>query len=228
MIEPKPVWNGVYEIGGPGLSDPADCCVYLIDAEDDLVMIDCGAGPGLDAILKNVEHLGFDYHDIGHIVATHCHIDHIGGLSRIKDICASKVIAHEQDCEGIELGESRLTAADLYGLEYEPVKVDLVLTKELETHKLGNLEFHFLHMPGHTPGSIAVYLDLEDCRVLFGQDVHGPFSDNWGSDINQWERSMRKLLDLDADLLCEGHAGVFKGREVRDYIESQLRRYGRL
>jgi hypothetical protein len=39
---------------------------------------------------------------------------------------------------------------------------------------------------------------------------------------------MEKLLDLEADLLCEGHAGIFRGGDVRAYIESQLRRYRHL
>jgi len=227
-MEPKEIWSGIYVVGGPGLSHPADCCVYLVDACREQVLIDAGAGPGADAILRNVETLGFDPARIGHLVATHCHIDHIGGISQVKEASGCLTIGHQADRDGIELGDRRLTAADLYGIEYWPTKIDLILEGEEETHLLGDLEFHFLHTPGHTPGSIAVYLDLEEGRTLFGQDVHGPFSEGWGSDINQWRRSMEKLLDLEADLLCEGHAGIFRGKDVRTYIESQLRRYQHL
>ncbi len=227
-MEPKEIWKGIYVVGGPGLSHPADCCVYLVDAGRELVLIDAGAGPGIDAILRNVKILGFDPVGIGHLVATHCHIDHIGGLSRIKEVSGCEVSGHQADRDGIELGDRRLTAADLYGIEYWPVKIDLILEGAEETHLLGDLEFHFLHTPGHTPGSIAVYLDLEEGRALFGQDVHGPFSEDWGSDITRWRSSMEKLLDLEADLLCEGHAGIFRGKDIRAYIESQLRRYRHL
>jgi glyoxylase-like metal-dependent hydrolase (beta-lactamase superfamily II) len=228
MIEPKSIWSRIYIVGGPGLSHPADCCIYLIDAGKELVMIDCGAGPDLDKILNNVKGLGLDPFRIGHLIATHCHIDHIGGLAKLKEITGCRVVAHQGDSEGIELGDPRLTAANLYGLDYQPVEVDQLLEGEVNSQSIGDLEFHFLHTPGHTPGSIAIHLDLKEGRVLFGQDVHGPFSDNWGSDIVQWRTSMEKLLDLDADLLCEGHAGIFRGEEVRDYIESQLRRYQHL
>ena len=40
------------------------------------------------------------------------------------------MICSEADREGIELGEPRLTAADLYGIEYWPVRVDLPLDGE--------------------------------------------------------------------------------------------------
>ncbi len=229
MIEVGPIWDRVFMVGGPGLSHPTDCCVYLVDAGDDLVMIDSGAGPGVGQIVKNVVSIGYSIHQIKEIVATHYHIDHIGGLAFLKGICGCMVIAHERDVEGIELGDARLTAANLYDLDYDPVKVDIILKEEMEMHSFGDLKFHFIHTPGHTPGSIAVYLDLDEGRVLFGQDVHGPFCDEWGSDINQWRRSMEKLLDLEADVLCEGHAAIIKDRaEVSRYIESQLRRYQNL
>ncbi|MCP1392765.1 MAG: MBL fold metallo-hydrolase [Methanothrix sp.] len=227
-MKPKEIAELVYAVGGPGLSHPTDCCVYLVDAGKELVLIDAGAGPGAEAILRNVEALGFDPTGIGHLVATHCHIDHIGGISRIKEATDCMLMGHQLDRDGIELGDLRLTAADLYGIEYWPTKIDMILEGAEEKRVLGNLEFHFVATPGHTPGSIAVYLDLEEGRVLFGQDVHGPFSEDWGSDIDEWRRSMEKLLRLDADLLCEGHAGIFRGEDVRDYIESQLRRYRQL
>jgi hypothetical protein len=36
---------------------------------------------------------------------------------------------------------------------------------------------------------------------------------------------MERLLALNADILCEGHAGVFRGEEIRRYIEGYVRRY---
>jgi len=92
--------------------------------------------------------------------------------------------------------------------------------------KFGEVEFNIIHTPGHTPGSLAVYCDISDKRILFGQDIHGPFDVSFGSDINAWKKSMNKLLALDADILCEGHFGVFKGKEkVNEYIKSYLDKY---
>jgi len=46
------------------------------------------------------------------------------------------------------------------------------------------------------------------------------------SDIEVWKKSMQKLLSLDADILCEGHFGIFESKEkVKEYITSYLRGY---
>jgi len=225
MTRAKSVCDRVYAVGGPGLSQPSDCCIYLVDAGPELVLIDAGAGESTDRIEKNIISLGLKPSDIGHIVATHCHIDHIGGLFPLVEKYHPKVIAHELDRKGIEGEDDRLTAASMYGIDYRPVKVDTLLRGEQEKLSLGDLEMRFLHTPGHTPGSMSVYFDSKDGRVLFGQDIHGPFSDSWGSDLDEWRMSMKKLLDLKADILCEGHAGVYRGNKVQKYIESYIDRY---
>lgn len=221
----KVVCDRVYVVGGPRLSSPEDCCIYLVDAGSELVLIDSGVGHGMNRIEENMRSTGLEPVRIWHIIATHCHIDHIGGLSGFVDKYGSKIIAHELDWAGIAGENNELTAASMYGVEYRPVKVDMILKGELEKLKLGDLEFNFLHTPGHTPGSISVYIDTADGRVLFGQDIHGPFSSSWGSDMKQWRKSMEKLLALKADVLCEGHAGVYKGDKIRKYIEAYLKRY---
>jgi glyoxylase-like metal-dependent hydrolase (beta-lactamase superfamily II) len=225
MSEAKAICDRVYVVGGPGLSAPEDACVYLVDAGPELVLIDAGVGYGLWKIEENMRLLGFEPAAVRHVVATHCHIDHIGGLAALKERYGSKVVAHELDRAGIEGENNQLTAASMYGVDYKPAKVDVLLRGEMERLRLGDLEFCFLHTPGHTPGSISVYFDTADGRILFGQDIHGPFSPFWGSDLAQWRSSMEKLLALQADILCEGHAGVYRGEKIKSYIEMYLQRY---
>jgi len=104
--------------------------------------------------------------------------------------------------------------------------VDRRLKGEHEVIACAPDEIHCLHTPGHTPGSMAVYLDRQGTRILFGQDIHGPFSREFGSDIGQWRDSMEKLIDLGADILCEGHFGIYRPRQrVQRYIRSYLDQY---
>ena len=227
MSRAKSVCEGVYAVGGPGLSSPEDACVYMVDAGSSLVLIDAGVGYGINRIEDNIRSTGRQPESVWHIIATHCHIDHIGGLYAWKERYGTRIIAHELDRAGVEGENNDLTAASMYGVDYRPVKVDVRLSGERGAIRLGDIDFHFLHTPGHTPGSICVYIDSPEGRILFGQDIHGPFSDAWGSDLSQWRASMQKLLELQADVLCEGHAGVFRGEKVRRYIESYLQRYGR-
>jgi len=225
MSKAKSICDRVYAVGGSGLSAPEDAFAYLVDAGSELVMIDAGVGYGTGRIEDNIRSLGRQPAEVWHIIATHCHIDHIGGLYSWKESYGSKIIAHELDRAGIEGENNELTAASMYGVDYRPVKVDQLIKGETEKMLLGDVEFNFLHTPGHTPGSISIYIDTRDGRVLFGQDIHGPFSDSWGSDLKQWRASMKKLLSLQADILCEGHAGVYRGEKIRKYIEGYLKRY---
>ncbi|MBF7084772.1 MBL fold metallo-hydrolase, partial [Desulfallas sp. Bu1-1] len=107
-------------------------------------------------------------------------------------------------------GKPELTAAWYYRVNYRPVPVDRLLNGETQNVAVGNAVLHCLHTPGHTPGGISPYLDVKGTRILFGQDIHGPFDSSWGSNMEQWRDSMRKLINLNADILCEGHFGIYK------------------
>lgn len=218
--------SGVYLIGGSSITSADDAAIYLINFREELVLIDSGAGRSLSQIVRNIEMLGLNPADISHLILTHCHIDHIGSAPFFKKLYGTKILIHELDAGAVETGDSRKTAAGWYGTTFPPLAVDRKLKGEHETLKFGGEELHCLHTPGHTPGSISLYLDRGGKRVLFGQDIHGPFHKDFDSDIELWKKSMQKLLTLNADILCEGHFGIFESRErVRGYIERYLEEY---
>jgi glyoxylase-like metal-dependent hydrolase (beta-lactamase superfamily II) len=160
------------------------------------------------------------------LILTHCHIDHIGSAPFLNKQYGTKILIHELDAEAVESGDSRKTAANWYGTTFPPTSIDRKLQREHEILTFGREELHCLHTPGHTPGSISLYLDREGKRVLFGQDIHGPFHKDFNSDIEAWKKSMQILLGLEADILCEGHFGIFQPKEcVRGYIERYLEEY---
>jgi len=214
------VSQDVYIVGGADLSHPYDCSVYLVDGGEEMVLIDSGAGEGFELIVDNIRSLGLRPDKLKAVIATHSHIDHIGALFRFREEYGVEVIAHELDTEAIETGIG--SGAEYYGVSYQPCKVDVILRGSEETVGCGHHDLKVIHIPGHTPGSIAVYLDA-GTRILFGQDVHGPYLLK-GSNTDQAKISLRRLADLDADILCEGHFGVYEPKEeVRRYIEGHLR-----
>lgn len=218
--------QGIYLIGGAGMTSADDAAIYLIDFDGDLVLIDSGAGRSSSQIIRNIEMLGLNPANISHLILTHCHIDHIGAAPFFKKQYGTKILIHELDAQAVEKGDSRKTAANWYGTTFPPTAVDRKLKGEHEILIFGGEALHCLHTPGHTPGSIALYLDRAGKRVLFGQDIHGPFHKDFDSDIDVWKKSMRKLLDLNADILCEGHFGIFDSKErTRSYIEGYLAEY---
>ncbi len=225
-MEPFEIIKGIYMIGGPEMTDPRDGCVYLLNCGE-LVLIDSGAGWSVDKIVHNIERLGFDRGRLKTIVLTHCHIDHIGGVPEFRRMFGVKVYIHKLDAPPLEKGDPILTAATWYQTTFPPTPVDVKLNSTQESLKFDGENLVCLHTPGHTPGSISIYLDKGEKRVLFAQDLHGPLLEEFGSNVKDWDRSTQKLLDLQADILCEGHFGIYKNKkDVRNYILSYRRQYG--
>ena len=222
------ICDSVFLVGGGDLSDPRDCLVYALDLGA-LVLVDCGLGPSWDRIRDNVFAAGLDATGIHTLVLTHAHADHVGAAARVARETGCRIAAHALDAPAIETAHPERTAARWYGVRLEPARVDRRMEGDEETLAFPDGALRLLHAPGHTPGSMVAVLDRPGVRVLFGQDVHGPFDDDFGSDVAAWRRSMERLLALEADVLCEGHYGVFRGRaSVRGFIEGQLRAHARL
>jgi glyoxylase-like metal-dependent hydrolase (beta-lactamase superfamily II) len=225
-MKPKEIHNGIYLVGSSDMTDAKDCCVYLLNLGD-LVLIDAGAGTSAGAIIRNIESLGFDAARVSTLVLTHCHIDHVGGAAAIRERTGARIVMHELDAVPVEAGDQRMTAAHWYGVRFQPLPVDLKFSGHSETLSLADCDLVLLHTPGHTPGSLSVYLDRDGKRVLFGQDIHGPFLADFGANMSHWQSSMEELLALNADILCEGHFGIYQpNKKVTAYIERYLEEYG--
>lgn len=225
---PQEIIRGVWLVAGGGLTDPADCLCYLIDAGDRSVLIDAGAGDSMDRIVKNVQAAGVGPDSMAHVVLTHGHADHIGGAAEARDRLTARLVAHAGDARAIETGDPRKTGASWYGMSLPEIKLDVIVEgDEYELPLDGDEVLRLIHTPGHTPGSMAAVLDRDGRRVLFGQDIHGPFSADFDSDVAAWAESMARLLALEADVLAEGHFGVFQGADqVAGFINQHLRAQG--
>lgn len=105
----------------------------------------------------------------------------------------------------------------------EPTKIDIKVQGVRAEFLIGGLTVSFYHTPGHSPGSSVLTLVSDGKLVLFGQDVHGPLNEMLLSSRSEYEKSLEFMISLEADILCEGHFGVFIGKEkVRQFIESFL------
>ncbi|NVM16933.1 MAG: MBL fold metallo-hydrolase [Candidatus Lokiarchaeota archaeon] len=214
----REVTKDVYHVGDSG------CSVYLVNtnSEEGLVLIDSGMSVDL---IKKISKLGLSPKDIKHCILTHFHIDHTAACSDLKSLNKQvKFYAHDLDAIAIEeKGHDNKTAASWYGVDYKPVQLEKRFEGDLETLQLGLYEFQCFHTPGHTPGSISILIDVDSTKVLFGQDIHGPFYKSFGSNLDDYQKSMQKLLDLNADILCEGHYGIVKpASEVTSFIKRHM------
>lgn len=217
------ITSNIYQVGGSGLSNPSDAAVYLVTSENESALIDAGTGKGVNRLIDNIKTSGVDLSSISHLFLTHCHYDHTGGAQKMRELTGCSIIAHELDAVYIENGNSEITAASWYGTTLAPVKVDIKVKGNSRDFTVGGIDFHFYHTPGHSPGSSVLTIKSDGQTVLFGQDVHGPLDSTLRSNRQDYKASLAFLLTLHADILCEGHFGVIKGKDkVTRFIESYL------
>lgn len=228
MEAPEIIAEGVFLIGGPNVSRSEDAAVFAVECGGEVVMIDSGAGRSVETLVRNLERASLDPAGISTVILTHCHIDHIGGAPYFKKHYGCRLAIHELDAGAVESGDPVLTAAGWYGANFPPTPVDQKITGRGLTLKIGADDLRCIHTPGHTPGSISILLERNGKKILFGQDIHGPFLPAFKSDIYAWRESMELLLSLEADILCEGHFGIFLSpKAVSKYIKNHLDRNAR-
>ena len=175
----------------PGLSGN----VYLVLYDGFRALIDTGSGFGasneqLENGLQTVAELSgqpVGLADLTHVLITHGHIDHFGGLAYVRPRTAAQVGVHELDLRNLTNYEERLTLIALHLKEYlieagipaerrEPVLQMYMISKSLYrsvrvdfTYEAVGMRvgpFEMLHVPGHCPGHVAIRLH----DILFSGD----------------------------------------------------------
>ena len=218
------VIKNLWQVGGGDLTAPADAAIYLVRLEHQAVLIDAGCGSAHDRLVANIAKVIPESVPITYLFLTHCHYDHVGGAAAIRDHYGCKIVAHTLDAVYLESADHGVTAASWYGARITPLPIDYKMSGRKERFTIDSGEIVAYHCPGHSPGSVVYMVESEKTRVLFGQDVHGPLDPSLLSNPEDYQHSLTFLLGLEADILCEGHFGVFKGRQtVATFIRSYIR-----
>ncbi len=168
------ITDEIFQVGGGKLTSYQDAAVYLINFDGHAALIDAGCGDSLNKLLKNIRLCGVEPEHIEYVLITHCHFDHTGGVSALKEKIPCKIVCHEKDARFLEQGDNEVTAAAWYGAEIQPFTVDRKLTGDREDIHLGERIIQAIHVPGHSPGSVVYMTESNGLKVLFAQDVHGP------------------------------------------------------
>lgn len=211
--------------------------VYVVQVDPYYVLIDTGSGTDSSHknLLEGLEQAGVQPSDLTHILLTHAHIDHYGGLSKLHALTNAKIGCHELDLQTIAHHDARLALigrrlasflADTGLAEetrdlllsiyrftkaiYQSVPVDV--TYEAMDMRLG--PFEFIHLPGHCPGHVAIRLDdVVFCgdMVVEGVTPHlSPESINPYSGLDHYLASLAQFRHWakDARLVLNGHNDV--------------------
>jgi glyoxylase-like metal-dependent hydrolase (beta-lactamase superfamily II) len=214
----------IFQVAGPGLTTADDAAGYLIKVGAAAALIDAGSGEAMAKMLSQIRKCGVDPDDMSYLFLTHCHYDHTGGAAALKgQFPRIKIVAQALEAPYLEQGDQEVTAASWYGARIRPVHVDLKWQGGSRTFELADRVLTGYHTPGHSPGSAVYMMESEGLKVLFGQDVHGPLHPSLLSNREDYRRSLNLLLELEADILCEGHFGVYRGKqEVAAFIQKYL------
>lgn len=148
------------------------------------------------------------------IVSTHAHIDHVGGLSKLHQYTGAPVLMHRDDLPLYQAMD--MQAAFLGVVPPELTSIEHLL-REGDALRWGSFEAKVIHTPGHTPGSVCLYLPQVASSIaipaplLFAGDTLFAGSigrtDLWGGSLDAIMSSLRnKLMQLpDETVVHPGH-----------------------
>lgn len=234
---------GLHLVTEPYVGNFLRANLWLVSGTHSSLLIDCGLGivplaPTIAALTGNM----------CPVVLSHGHLDHAGAAHEF-----SEVWGHQADEVRADRALSLLSADHAAGLGLSDVSVSsgdsdstwllsripaagwdprgyrqraATLTRHLgegDTIELGGTELRVLHLPGHTPGSIALY--DEDREELFSGDV--VYDDELldtlpESDIIAYRRSLQRLRSLQVQRVFPGHDAPFDGVRLHEIIDRYL------
>jgi glyoxylase-like metal-dependent hydrolase (beta-lactamase superfamily II) len=166
-----------------------NCSIVGDETTGEAIVID----PGDD--IERVRQVLAQYHlRPRYIIATHAHIDHVGGIEKLKRVTGAAVLMHKDD---LPLYKNLAMQAAWLGVR-PPGVVDVdQFLKQGDRVRWGPLSLEVLHTPGHSPGSLSLYLGGDNSRIFSGDTLFQNSigrTDLWGGSFDQIMRSIRGTL----------------------------------
>jgi glyoxylase-like metal-dependent hydrolase (beta-lactamase superfamily II) len=184
------------------------CSVFVVLGEDNIGIVDTGYENTLmDYVFPLIQGKGRSLDEVDLIVNTHRDGDHIKGNDVFKEKTGAPIVAHSMAAEAIPSLDRTMEDGDVL--------------------KLGDRLFKVIHTPGHRPGAVCL-LDEEHKVMITGDSVCGEREDLIRMDKNIYIDSLKKLLELDVDMMLMSHpfkpAGknILKGDEIGEMIRASI------
>ena len=186
-----------------------NCNTYLIDGPT-RILIDPGHRNLFGHVQQGLMKLDLTLEDIGLIICTHAHPDHIEAVQRFNKTSVLTTL-HHKEWHFLKTMTPQVRAS--MGFNSDSLEPDFFL-KEGDI-SINNVELKVLHTPGHSPGSISLYFPA--IKLLFTGDLvfKGGIgrTDLPGGNGSLLKESLKKLKEFEIEWLLPGHGDIISGAE---------------
>ena len=228
--EPGPVTDSIEFLGRKEL------CTYLVKG-DTYALVGGVMAHVIPEVLYQLNDLDIDLERIKYLILLHTHYDHIGmapslvrmwpwlkvavsrvGASVLKNQRALKLI-QDYNNEVLE-AEGRIDLVEPLNLVDRGFPVHVVLDDWMELDLGRHIKLNAIDIPGHSVCSIAIYCPRE--HALFTSDGIGSLTEEGilpfgSSNYDDFQKSIDKLADLGAEIICLEHFGALTPPEGREF-----------
>ena len=184
-----------------------NCNTYLIDGPT-RILIDPGHRHLFDHVNQGLMELNLTLEDIGLIICTHAHPDHMEAVQLFNKTQAL-IALHPKEWSFLRTMDKQIRAS--IGLDIDSIEPDFFLTEG--DVSINRLNMDVIYTPGHSPGSISLY--LPETKILFTGDLlfKGGVgrTDLPGGNGSQLKESIKNLTQLEIEWLLPGHGEIVSG-----------------
>jgi metallo-beta-lactamase class B len=208
---PRKIFGNTWYVGTCGIT------ALLITAPGGHVLIDGATKAGGKLIEANIRALGFALHDVRHILMSHEHHDHVGGLAHLQRVTGAGVYALPPADAVLRTGKG--TRQDPQFLELTPISpvANVHTLKDGQVLQVGSLKLTVHATPGHTPGGGSwTWQSCEGtlCRQFAYVDSLSAISDDvfrYSDErahpgyLAAFKQTLKKIGELPCDVLLTPH-----------------------
>jgi len=175
------------------------------------------------------------------IIITHAHSDHYGCAANLKEKTGANVLVHEGDYDCMKKGYnspiipfsftgkllSPFVKKDSKKVVARPVEADIVIKgEEIDLQPFG-VAGRIVATPGHTPGSISLFLD--DKTAIVGDLMMSffipekPEKPLFAYNVEEWKLSLKKVLDFEPKKIIITHGNSYTYEDFKRFCKSVLK-----
>ncbi|WP_271982403.1 MBL fold metallo-hydrolase [Pseudoclavibacter terrae] len=229
----------------PGGRIPCTLASIVADDAGGVHVVDPGSGSdeNLGMLADAIAATGHRLDQVRSIIVTHLHHDHLGSAERLRNATRAPIVLHRAEQAALDrLAADRPTAAaermrltvwgvpvdrhpeilTLVGRSATPVSLQAdVLVDDAQLLDVPGRRMRAVHTPGHTPGHLSLVDD--DARLVFTGDHVSPVlhpglglgGDDGNNPVLQYQRALRRIIELGVDAAVPGHGFRFVGLAQR-------------